>query len=223
MADPELDPSVVSIDVGIRNMAWARFRAKSLQVDCGDVVSLNALIDAPQNWIEVFSACSNKLARELKAMASADQPATYVIEQQMRAHSPKCLILEAQLHAHLFPDAISIAPRSVAAFFHLGRSAVSQSTVGDEEESDGGDVFNDIKRQNKKKQAIYLVQHWITRSGDSPHALPRFSAEFKHAFAVAQKRDDIADAVLNGALFAIHSHRLFSEAVQLLDIHDVVQ
>jgi hypothetical protein len=125
-----------------------------------------------------------------------------VIEQQMMTFNPRCSIIEAQLHAFLYPRARSISPRSVAAYFQLTREALKGV---------GGDSNN----SGLKKRISSLLVERMLRSDET---IISSTPEFLTMVQSSPKRDDLSDAVLNGLMHTIQQRRLIHEALQLLEL-----
>lgn len=138
----------------------------------------------------------------------------YIIEQQMQRHNPRCAIIEAQMHALLYPHTLSISPLTVSNFFSLKG-----------EDSDTGKPVRTKAQsyQAKKKATVQLVDYWIANGivlDPLSPALGRSDCQFILPVGKRQKqpkRDDLADCILSCVASVIWLRRLQHEAFGLLD------
>jgi hypothetical protein len=195
-SESERSPKVVAIDLGVSNMAWVTMDLRNLQFQS---CHLSALKHLKPSSMTSFSECS----LDVLAQISSDQHTKFVIEQQIRSHNTQCMILEAQLHALLYPRAITISAATVAREFQL-------KEIGAELSSNKGKL--------KKKAAVSLVQYLIDNTD-------WFSSSVVETFKQAKKRDDVSDAILMALIYCLYSRRQFRETIRILrlqtlaDIH----
>ena len=211
----------VFIDVGVKNMAWTvvdmrRRHIKQLglqslfsAINDGDSVDSSELSMEKKNMPADFALQVSRFVRDLQSSVSPQ--ATYIIEQQMQRHNPRCLIVEAQLHAFLLPNTLSISPVTVSR--SLGISSASNSKSKSEESSALLEWKGPLKRDQKKRLSIRLVERilnldsingsdeMMTMSSDAAAKLTEMRRD-------GQKLDDICDCILNSLAFHLWLLRL---------------
>lgn len=161
-------------------------------------------------------------------------PFLCAIEQQMKQHNPSCTVMEAILHAYLYPRTLSISPLSMASYFELQKpefdaalyqslvtTASSESPVPLDSKAaskkketvrrrrDPRQPTKDVKEPGKKWLTTLLVDTFLEESakGGSETLLTWSDASTLNAWRTAVKKDDLADAMVMQLMMFLWYHR----------------
>lgn len=233
---------VVSVDVGTRNMAWVRGDPRQMRIVDAGVYSLeDANGDRPKAIAQEFSRLVYNFTRSLSVPRNSPSNSIavaaeghseekekekgrardlFIIEQQMQQHNVRCLIVESQLHAFLFPRTIAISPSSVS--LQIGHGSTPTSPIsgsgltGTGSGLTGTGSGSSLKSragtssQQKKRNAVELVKYLGQDS-----SLGLIDDRVLQFLESEKKKDDLSDAILQFLCFCGWNDQVFAFYDQL--------
>jgi hypothetical protein len=214
---------ITCIDLGVHNMAFATIDLemnllKAQRVSLLQDQNIDAAGELPaqlaSNLPGDFAAFTHAFINRYLASQRSTANSLYIIEQQMQRQNPRCAIIEAQLHAILYPRTMSISALAVSNFFSLAQATENN-------QSSSPTAGKPLSYAAKKRAAVQLVDHWIATDmvlNPLSSELTRPDSQLLVTTRPASKRDDLADCVLSCVASAIWFRRSQHKALALLNI-----
>lgn len=186
LTSPMINDFIISIDVGLKNLAIAYYEMNSGKFTS---IGLHKLAETTSQTFEIAEAAGRWAKNVIKELSGKGTVACVLIERQFQFNnlqrvgysqaSKWNMCIESSLHGAFTAMGVkiaSISPRSVASKFDLNKRGIDRNT--------------------KKKLSVQIVKDLMEKNVGSSRVAVLFSESVVHDFHKYQKKDDIADSIL---------------------------